>query len=90
MNIIATAQTNEYWELAMYCAAVAAGTGCRSWEIKNLRLGDIRLAAGTILIREEIAKNRQEREPHLMALAEWGLRELLFRAGQLGASEATR
>jgi hypothetical protein len=26
MNIIATAKTNEYWELAMYCAAVAAGT----------------------------------------------------------------
>jgi integrase len=87
MNIIATAKTNEYWELAMYCAAVAAGTGCRSWEIKNLRLGDIRLATGTILIREEIAKNRQEREPRLMALAEWGLHELLFRARQLGASE---
>ena len=56
MKIIATAKNNEYWQLAMYCAAVAAGTGCRSWEIKNLRLEDIRLTAGTILIREEIAK----------------------------------
>jgi integrase len=80
MKIIATAKNNEYWQLAMYCAAVAAGTGCRSWEIKNLRLEDIRLTAGTILIREEIAKNRQEREPCLMALAEWGLQELLYRA----------
>lgn len=87
MGIIATAKNNEYWQLAMYCAAVAAGTGCRSWEIKNLQLQDIRLAAGTILIREEIAKNRQEREPRLMALAEWGLQELLYRARQLGASE---
>jgi integrase len=65
---------------------VFLGTGCRSWEIKNLRLGDIRLTAGTILIREEIAKNRQEREC-LMAFAEWGLQELLYRARQLGASE---
>jgi len=73
--------------VATCCAAVAAGTGCRSWEIKNLRLEDIRLTAGTILIREEIAKNRQEREPCLMALAEWGLQELLYRARQLGASE---
>jgi integrase len=40
MKIIATAKNNEYWQLAMYCAAVAAGTGCRSWEIKNLRLED--------------------------------------------------
>jgi integrase len=87
MKIITTAKTNEYWLVAMYCAAVAAGTGCRSWEIKNLQLEDIRLTAGTVLIREEIAKNRQEREPRLMALAEWGLRELLYRARQLGASE---
>jgi integrase len=38
MKIIETARQNEYWLLAMYCAAVAAGTGCRSWEIKNLQL----------------------------------------------------
>src|ERR1700692_2404749 len=65
------------------------GSGYRlpQLEGKDLRLEDIRLTAGTILIREEIAKNRQEREPGLMALAEWGLQELLYRARQLGASE---
>jgi integrase len=87
MKIITTAKTNEYWLVAMYCAAVAAGSGCRSWEIKNLQLVDIRLMFGTVLIREEIAKNRREREPRLMALAEWGLSELLYRARQLGATE---
>jgi integrase len=87
MKIIETAKKNEYWLLAMYCAAVAAGTGCRSWEIKNLQLQDIRIAEGTILVRREIAKNRQEREPHLMALGEWGIQELLYRAKVLGASE---
>lgn len=36
----------------------------------------------------EIAKNRKEREPRLMALAEWGLRNLLLRAQSLGATES--
>ncbi len=87
MKMIAKAHENEYWKLAMYCAAVAAGSGCRSWEIKHLRLSVIRLADGSVRVRHEIAKNRQEREPRLMALAEWGLRELFYRARQLGATE---
>jgi len=86
MNIIATAKTNEYWVLAMYAAAVAVGTGCRSCEIKNLRLQDIHLEAGKLVVRGETAKNRREREPRLMALAQWGLRCLLARATALGAS----
>jgi integrase len=87
MALIAAAKKNEYWQLAMYCAAVAVGTGCRSCEIKNLQLQDIQLETGKIRIRPEIAKNRQEREPRLMALAEWGLRELMNRAQALGARE---
>jgi integrase len=87
MNIIAAAKTNPYWELAMYAAAVAIGTGCRSCEIKNLRLQDIHLEAGKIVVRAEIAKNRREREPRLMALAQWGLRYLLNRATALGAGK---
>ncbi|HKF22081.1 MAG TPA: tyrosine-type recombinase/integrase [Candidatus Angelobacter sp.] len=87
VKIMATAKGNDYWQLAMHCAAVAVGTGCRSGEIRNLRLQDINLEEGRIIIRGEIAKNRRHREPRLMALAEWGLRELLFRARVLGATE---
>ena len=72
----------------MYCAAVAAGTGCRSCEIRNLQLEDIQLEDGKIRVRREVAKNRQERSPFLAPLAEWGLRELLNRAQALGATEA--
>jgi integrase len=86
-NILATAMRNEYWQLAMYCAAVAAGTGCRAGEIRNLKLEDIDLFNGKIRIAREIAKNRKERHPRLMALAEWGLRHLLSRAQILGATE---
>jgi hypothetical protein len=35
----------------------------------------------------EEGKNRKQREPRLMALADWGLRNLLLRAQALGATE---
>ena len=86
-TLIITALANEYWQLAMYCAAVAIGTGCRGGEIRNLQLKDIDLEEGKVRIVREIAKNRKEREPRLMALAEWGLHNLLIRAHALGATE---
>jgi integrase len=87
MKIIETAKGNDYWLLAMWCAAVAIGTGCRGGEIRRRQLGDIDLENGKLVIRREIAKNRKRREPRLMALAEWGLRHLLERAHALGATE---
>ncbi len=87
MDIIDKAKGNDYWQVAMYCAAVAVGTGCRGGEIRNLRLKDIQLDEGKIVVRREIAKNRTQREPRLMALADWGLRNLLLRAQALGATE---
>src|SRR5215469_10270167 len=87
MRIIETARANEYWQVAMWCAAVAIGTGCRGGEIRRLQLGDIDLQNGKLVIRREIAKNRKQREPRLMALAQWGLRHLLERAHALGATE---
>lgn len=87
MKIIETAKANEYWQVAMWCAAVAIGTGCRGGEIRRLQLADIDLENGKLVIRREIAKNRKRREPRLMALAQWGLRFLLERAHVLGASE---
>jgi len=86
--MFATARLNECWQVAMYCAGTAAGTGCRSCEIRGLRIGDIHVEAGQISIRGEVAKNRSEREPRLMALAKWGLKNLLERARKLGATEA--
>jgi integrase len=87
MHIISTAATNEYWQVAMWCAAVAAGSGCRGGEIRKLRLEDIDISGSTVRIVREISKNRKERMPRLMALAEWGLRHLLERARALGAHE---
>src|SRR5436190_1383113 len=86
-TIITTASTNEFWQVAIYCAAVAIGTGCRGGEIRTLQLSDIKLAEGRIEIRPEKAKNRTGRQPRLMSVAEWGLRNLLKRARSLGATE---
>jgi len=86
-DIINKAKGNDYWLVAMYCAAVAVGTGCRGGEIRNLQLRDVQLDQGKIVVRREIAKNRTQREPRLMALADWGLRNLLLRAQALGATE---
>lgn len=86
-KIILSAARNEYWQVAMWCAAVGAGSGCRGGEIRKLRLEDIDVSAGSVRIIREISKNRKERTPRLMALAEWGLRHLLERARALGASE---
>jgi integrase len=86
-RIIKTAKTNEYWEIALYAAAAAIGSGCRGGEIRTLQLRDIHLKAKHIVIRRESAKNRSERHPRLTAVAEWGLRNLLQRARALGATE---
>ena len=87
IRMVEKAKDNEYWQLALYCAAIALGTGCRSCEIRNLQLCDLQIEEGKITVRAEIAKNRSQRQPKLMALAEWGLRQLLIRARALGVCE---
>jgi integrase len=86
-KMIVTAKTRDAWAVAICCAAVAMGTGCRAGEIRKLQIGDIYLEEGFIIIRRENSKNGQQREPRLTALAEWGLRNLLFRANAIGATE---
>lgn len=86
-RIIEAAKKNESWEVAMYCAAAAAGSGCRGGEIRTLQLKDLLLIRGRVKIRPEVAKNRIGREPILLSLAEWGLRGLLVRAHRLGSTE---
>jgi integrase len=86
-TIISTASRNEPWQVAMYCAAVAIGTGCRGGEVRTLQLRDIKLEDGCIQIRPEKAKNRTGRKSYLLAIAEWGLHHLLARARNIGAME---
>ena len=86
-NMVYTAMAHPEWQLAMWCGAVAAGSGCRVCEIRNLRLKNVCAVEGTIHIEREIAKNSVARDCRLTALGEWGLRHLLERAKALGANE---
>ena len=88
-NMIYTAMAHPEWQLAMWCGAMGAGSGCRGCEIRNLRLENIFAPEGTIHIEREIAKNRVALDCRLTALGEWGLRHLLERAEMLGATEPT-
>ncbi len=88
ISMIRTAMANEYWQVVMWCGAVAAGTGCRGGELRKLQLKDICFSEGKIRIIREIAKSRKERQPRLMALAEWGLRQLLVSGTSLGRDRA--
>jgi hypothetical protein len=87
VKIIAKAQENEYWKVAMYCAAVAAGSACVAGRssICSSAIFDSQMAMSGSVTRSQ--RTRQGRESRLMALTEWGLRELLYRARQLGATE---
>ena len=86
-NMIYTAMGHPEWQMAMWCGAVAAGSGCRGGEIRHLRLENISASEGVIHIEREIAKNRVARDCRLTALGEWGLHHLLDRAKVLGATE---
>ncbi len=85
--MIYTAMANPEWRLAMWCGAVAAGSGCRGGEIRNLRLENVSMSEGVIHIEREISKNRVARDCRLTALGEWGLRHLIERATALGATD---
>jgi len=87
IRLVTTASGHDSWMVVLWCAAVAAGTGCRGCEIRKLQSKDIHIENGRITVSREIAKNRSTREPRLTALAEWGLRRLLVRAESLGATE---
>lgn len=86
-KLIETARTNDRWFVALCATVLAYATGCRSGEIKKLRLGDLVLDGEhpCIRLRAEDTKSRRDREPALNDLGLWALRELVKRATLLNA-----
>jgi integrase len=87
-KLIETAKTNDRWFVALCATVLAYATGCRSGEIKKLRLGDLVLHADQpyIRLRAEDTKARRSREPALNDLGLWAVNHLLTRAQLLGAT----
>lgn len=89
-KLIETAKRNDRWFVALCATVLAYATGCRSGEIKKLRLGDLALEgdAPYIRLRAEDTKARRHREPALNDLGLWAVNQLLARAQLLGASKS--
>jgi integrase len=90
-TLIAIASKRSSWFVAMNATLLAYATGCRSWEIKCVRLQDIVLDGPTPLIRirrENTKSNAGAREVALNDYAVWALRRLIERAARLGATRA--
>jgi len=88
-KLIETAKTKDHWFVALCAAILAYATGCRSGEIKKLRLGDFVLDGDRpfIRLRAEDTKARRSRDPSLNDLGLWAVNHLVARAGLLGACE---
>jgi len=88
-KLIETAKTNDRWSVTLCATVLAYATGCRSGEIKQLRLGDLDLGAGGpyIRLRAENTKARRHREPALNDLGIWAVNQLVDRARLLGAAD---
>ena len=85
-NLIQVARNNDRWFVALCATVLAYATGCRSGEIKKIRIGDLKLDHEPhIRLPAEITKSRCEREPALSELGLWAVQQLLQRATLLGA-----
>ncbi len=86
-RLVETAKSNDRWFVALCATVLAYATGCRSGEIKKLRLGDLVLSADRpyIRLRAEDTKSRRCRQPALNDLGLWAVNHLLRRATLLGA-----
>jgi integrase len=87
-KLIETARTNDRWFVALCATVLAYATGCRSGEIKKLKIGSLFLGTDRPFIRlqAEDTKSRTEREPALNDLGLWAVNHLLERARLLGAT----
>ena len=90
-QLIETAKCNDRWFVALCATVLAYATGCRSGEIKKLKLGDLVLDTDRPYLRlpAENTKGRRDRQPALNDLGTWAVRQLLERATLLGAVEPT-
>ena len=90
-KLVETAKRNDRWFVALCATVLAYATGCRSGEIKKLKLGDLVLDTDRpyLQLPAENTKGRRDRQPALNELGVWAVRQLLERATLLGAVEPT-
>ena len=87
-RLFTLAQKSPYWSAAYYAGVVAANTTMRGCELKGLRLADVDLANGAVIIRRDRTKTDAGcRIIPLNETATWALTKLLERAKLLKAND---
>jgi integrase len=89
-HLIATARTRPAWDVALSATVLAYSAGCRSWEIKSLKLKDVMLGSDPPVLRIRRQNTKTDagaRDVALNELALWALKRLLKRAELLGATD---
>jgi integrase len=89
-HLIATARTRPAWDVALSVTVLAYSAGCRSWEIKSLKLKDVMLGSDPPVLRIRRQNTKTDagaRDVALNELALWALKRLLKRAELLGSTD---
>ena len=79
-HLIATARTRPAWDVALSVTVLAYSAGCRSWEIKSLKLKDVMLGSDPPVLRIRRQNTKTDagaRDVALNELALWALKRLL-------------
>lgn len=87
-RFLKVAQSRVEWQVIHWYAIVALQTTASTIELRRLRLADIKIEQGVVLIRPEGAKNkyRVRTIPLESPAVVWALERLVARAGGLGAA----
>jgi integrase len=89
-HLIATARQRPAWDVALCATLLAYSSGCRSWEIKSLKLKDLMMDSDPPVLRIQRQNTKSDagaRDVALNELALWALKRLLKRAEVLGATD---
>ena len=89
-HLIATARQRPAWDVALCATLLAYSSGCRSWEIKSLKLKDLMMGTDPPVLRIQRQNTKSDagaRDVALNEFALWALERLLKRAEVLGATD---
>lgn len=86
-HFLATAASRQRWEFVLHYSIAALQTTAATNEMRGVRLGDLNLQAGAVMVRSATAKNKYRIRTIPLESREvmWAFEQLRARAGSMGA-----
>ena len=86
-NYLQVAASREEWNVVYWYSLISLHTTCSNCEMRGIKIGDVNMFDGILMIRKGYAKNRHRvRTIPLTADAKWAVQMALVRARSLGAA----